>query len=170
MKRLIVVTLLLAGVVLIGALAKDESGSGEATVSWEVNGCWVQLAVHSDVYLGTFTGPGETLESTGNELKVSTNCTDGYVLDVQATDAKTPPEFTGDILEDFEWKVERAWGNVDEYQGAYTKFPGFNERMKVGVASKPGAAHYSMAYRYTSDSEDVPGSYSITLVYTATSQ
>ena len=169
MKRLIIVTLLLVGVMLIGALAEN-GDSGKTAISWEVNGCWVRLTVHPDVYLGTFTGPDQTLESTGNELMLVTNCPNGYVLDVQATDAKTPPAFTGDILEDFEWKVERAWGNVDEYQGDYTRFPGFNQRLKVGVADKPGEAHYSMAYRYTSDSEDVPGSYSITLVYTATSQ
>jgi hypothetical protein len=40
----------------------------------------------------------------------------------------------------------------------------------VAVSSKPGTTTFGMGYRYTSDEQDIPGEYSITLLYTATSQ
>jgi len=180
MKRLFTfaVALLLVGVVFLG-LGSDvwaEHGggadkSGQTEVSWNVDNCWIKLTVHGSVDLGTITAPDQVLESTsGNEVFVRTNCTRGYVLAVKATDALTPAGFAGNILADFAWKVAQVSGNVAEYQNTYTGFPGFGKEMKVGVAEKPGAAHFQMAYRYTSDDEDIPGDYSITLLYTATSQ
>lgn len=121
--------------------------------------------------LGTITAPGQVLEdATGNEVFLRTNCLHGYVLAVKAVDALTPPGFAGNLLADFAWKVAKVSGNVAEYQDTYTAFPDFGRELKVGVSEKPGIAHFQMAYRYTSDDDDIPGDYSITLVYTATSQ
>jgi len=165
------VALLLVGMVLPGTWAREEGQSGQTEVSWSVNGCWLSLKVHGDVDLGTITAPGQVLEDTsGNEVSLRTNCTNGYVLAVQAADAFIPAGFEGDILADFAWKVVKVSGNVNEYQDTYTTFSNFGEELKVGASERPGVAHFQMAYRYISDDEDIPGDYSITLLYTATSQ
>jgi hypothetical protein len=169
-KTLKVATLAaLATLALWGTISLGAGDGGRTTVYWNAN-CWITLDVHGDVFLGTITGPDQVLEDTeGNIVFLRTNCHNGYVLAVQAVEATTPPGFEGNILADFAWKVARVEGNVSGYQGSYVSFPGFHQEMKVGTGEKPGAAHFHMAYKYTSDEQDIPGDYSITLEYTATS-
>ncbi|MGQ9477433.1 MAG: hypothetical protein ACUVRH_02965 [Candidatus Bipolaricaulia bacterium] len=169
-KTLKVATLAaLAIAALWGTISLGAGAGGKTRVYWNAN-CWITLDVHQDVFLGTITGPGQVLEDTeGNVVSLKTNCHNGYLLAVQAIEATTPPGFAGDILADFAWKVAKVEGNVSDYQGSYVSFPGFNKKMKVGYGEKPGAAFFHMAYKYTSDEQDIPGDYSITLEYTATS-
>ena len=173
MKRLFTfaVALLLVGMVLPGTWAADESG--QTVVHWNASGCWINLKVHENVDLGTITGPDQVLEdASGNNVRVKTNCANGFVLEVQAADASTPAGFEGDLLADFQWKVAQAPGSphVTNVQDAYTSFSDFNAAETVAVSSKPGTVTFGMGYRYTSDEQDIPGDYSITLLYTATSQ
>jgi len=176
MKRLtnlkvLVLVVAATGMVFGGVWATDVSESSQTMVSWNVSGCWIGLKIHKNVDLGTITGPGQILESTsGNEVFVRTNCPRGYGLAIQAADALTPAGFTGNILADFEWKVVKATGNVSEYQDTYTSFSDFGEVLKVGLSERPGVARFQMAYKYTSDDDDIPGEYNITLVYTATAR
>lgn len=173
MKRLFTfaVALLLVGVVFLGAWAADESGQTE--VSWNVGNCWINLTVHGSVDLGTITAPDQVLEDTdGNDVQVRSNCANGVELQVKATGSTTPAGFEGDLLADFQWKVADVPSNphVTNAQDTYTSFSAFDTLMTVAVSSKPATLTFGMAYKYTSDEQDIPGDYSITLEYTATSQ
>lgn len=174
MKRLVLtfaVALLLAGVVLLGTRAAEESGS--TVVSWNAGSCWIDLTVHGNVDLGEITEPDQVLEDIdGNDVQVQTNCAGGFELQVKATDSSTPAGFAGDLLADFQWKVAQPPSNshVKDVQDSYTNFSAWNSAMTVGKSNKPGNETFGMGYQYTSDEQDIPGDYSITLEYTATSQ
>ena len=173
MKRLFIfaVALVLVGVAFLGTWAADKSG--QTVVSWDVGSCWINLTVHGSVNLGTITPTNPVLEDTdGNDVQVRSNCVNGVVLQVKATDSTTPVGFAGDLLADFQWKVADAPSNpnVTDIQDSYTSFSAFGTPMTVAVSSKPAMLTFGMGYKYTADEQDIPGAYSITLEYTATSQ
>lgn len=173
MKRLFTfaVALLLVGGLLLGASAANESG--ETTVSWTENGVWLTLTVHNGVDLGKINSPIDVLEDiSDNQVTVETNNPAGFILTVKALDFKTPDGFEGNLLADFYWKVAQAphGKQFHDIQKNYVSFPGLKEQMTVGVSDKQGSATFGMGYKYTADEQDIPGDYSITLEYTATSQ
>ncbi len=159
---------------LVGASAAIAIGESATThVVWTAGGSWIQLTAHDDVDLGTISEPDEELEDTsGNNVQVKTNNGDGFVLTVKATATGIPDGFPGDLLADFEWKVANAPGgpHVSDVQETYTVFSGLDDPMTVGRSSKPGTTTFGMGYKYSSDEDDIPGSYTITLEYTATAQ
>lgn len=159
------VTLLLVGLLALGSgLAAEESQ--ETSAFWNVPGCWITLEVHDPADLGTITGPGQVIESTGNPVALLTNCSE-WVLNIMATDVSAP--ISADmVLEDFEWRVGECPPGV-KCQHAYTNFSGLNQEMLVAEPkNEVHEAEFGIDYRYTSDMNDLPGDYRVDLVYTVT--
>ncbi len=158
-------TLLLVGLLALGSGLAAEESQGTSAL-WSVEGCWIKLEVHSPANLGTITGPGQVIESTGNPVALTTNC-GKWVLEIEATDVKAPIS-AEEVLEDFEWRVGECPSGVT-CQDTYVNFPGLNERM---TAAEPKheifEAKFGMDYRYTSDMHDLPGDYRVELLYTVT--
>ena len=75
-------------------------------------------------------------------------------------------------MADFEWKVVNAPDGpyVSDVQETYTFFSELDDPMTVGRPSKPGTTTFGMGYKYSSYEDDIPGSCTITLEYTATAQ
>ncbi|MBS3789111.1 hypothetical protein KGY79_13075 [Candidatus Bipolaricaulota bacterium] len=140
-------------------------------VNWTIGGCWVDFSVHADVDLGVTTGTDEVLEETGNQMTVKTNCR-GVDVEVEAVEAgtSTPAGFTGNLLEDFEWRAETSSAvfTLDGSAGSYGNFTSFGSGSSQLVGSTPNAANFTFTtdYRYTTDFEDVPGNYQVELMYT----
>ncbi|MFP4646768.1 MAG: hypothetical protein ACLFN4_03980 [Candidatus Acetothermia bacterium] len=175
-RNLLLLTLTVGIVALpFGAYAQpgDPAPVDDTTeVYWTIGGCWVDFSAHDDVDLGATTAIDEVLEGTGNPMSVKTNCS-GVDVTVEAlgpsTSATTAPNaFTGDLLEDFEWKADTSNNNfaLTTSAGSYSSFTGFGSPQNVGSTSNAANFAFTTDYRYTTDFEDVPGDYKVELEYT----
>ena len=175
MHRLRILMVMLLAVALLGlsgVWAATATTSGETTVYWNAV-CWIGLAVHPDVNLGTIDASAFAtgyLESTGNAVTVHTNCVSGYTLESEAIATTTPTGFTGNILADFYWWVNGVTGpNLDFVQNSETNFTALNTKELVARSLHPATHHFDMGYKYYIDTDDIPGNYSVTIRYTVTS-
>lgn len=168
----------LLGLLIVGTVWGDNPDS--VVVSWSGGeSCWITMTVHADVFLGTITGVGQVLPSTGNTISINNNCTNGISLTVEPTAVTDPYDTTSDgvlpngasVFDDFEWKASNASSGFTIAPGkdSYTTFSGLNDDQDVGSSSNPANITVDIDYRYTSDINDVPGDYDVTLEYTATS-
>jgi hypothetical protein len=155
----------------VGAIEESD----DTVVFWRVRECWIKLSVHPDVDMGEADFSIGYLESTGNPVRVITNCP-GWKLFVEATDTTSPPEFTGapdddppGVLGDFNWRAGSCTPPAENAQPTYTTFPGLDERMGVASSGVPATSTCFMDYKYELDVYDIPGDYSVTLLYTVTS-
>lgn len=164
--RRVTLPVLVAFLAGVGSLAAGDV-SRTVNLSWEAQG-WIVLQVHDDLFLGVATrdyfDPAtqtfRPLESVGNPILVASNYPGGVLLTLQAVGWQVPAEFPGsvpeDLLADLEWRLS---GGI--YQPV-----GTGETV-VWSAEGPAAVELLVDYRYRLDVDDVPGRYSVTLLYTA---
>lgn len=156
---------LMVSMVAFGVAAAPNA-SEDAEVYWQVQNCWITLTVHSDVDLGVVSGafsPGDALESAGHPVTLRTNCAN-WQLSVSREDFTAPAGHSGNGLQRFyQWvdTMNGAPANVDMWTEA-------NWDAQVANGG-PGNRTFQMNYKYELSYDDVPGDYSVTLVYTATS-
>jgi hypothetical protein len=161
----VVAGLLMMGAVWVGLGVPPLSQS--VTISWYSQG-WISLWVHPDLFLGvadrsSFNPEDKSfrpLEALGNPVVVAGNLPQGLVLTIRAVDWQVPPGFPEPVpegfLEDFQWRV--SGGNFQ---------PLSLEETVVWQSSGPKVAQLSVDYRYQLEITDVPGDYSVTILYTA---
>ncbi|MFQ5795517.1 MAG: hypothetical protein ACE5JP_10775 [Candidatus Bipolaricaulia bacterium] len=145
--------------------------SDTVTLSWDTY-TWAQIAIHGaislgiideTIYSGATPGGGgsfQALESTANNVFIITNDPDGWTLQIEMTAKTEPVGFTGDLLADFQWRG----GD----QAIYTSFAALSTPMTVATTTSQGSQVYNIDYRYTGDTDDIPGNYSDTLQFTVT--
>jgi len=147
-----------------GAAQREQT----VTLSWGAIG-WIVLEVHEDLFLGVVTQEYfepdtqtfRPLEATGNPIVVACNYPQGCALTLQAVGWQVPPEFPGTVpdefLADLDWRISGT-----QY------LPLGTGEVTVWQADGPAVAQLLVDYRYRLDIYDVPGQYSVTLLYTAT--
>jgi len=158
--------------------------SDDTDIYWNIETCWVCLHVHGNIDLGSAQEQDKVLEATGNKVGMCTNCAGGVDLVVEPTAVLDPYDTTGttfdgnlpngaSVFDHFMWKASGSTTNftVASGAGSYQGFSALNDEKNVG--STGGPAHFAgveIDYKYTTDSNDVPGNYSVTLLYTATAK
>ena len=147
-----------------GAAQREQT----VTLSWGAIG-WIVLEVNEDLFLGVVTQEYfepdtqtfRPLEATGNPIVVACNYPQGCALTLQAVGWQVPPEFPGTVpdefLADLDWRISGT-----QY------LPLGTGEVTVWQAGGPAVAQLLVDYRYRLDIYDVPGQYSVTLLYTAT--
>lgn len=171
---------LVVGLVGFAFVADTRAANDNARASWS-NGsegaCRIGFSGHADVNLtptGGESAPysfGAVLENTGNAMSVKNNCKDGVIVEVKVASVNTPSDFTGDVLTDFEWKASSSHPKFDLAgdAGTYGVFQEVGTASSVGSSSNPANFSFSTSYRYTIDSQDIGGNYSVNLKYTVSS-
>ena len=182
MKRLLVVTLLIAAVLSIGLGAwaasdtgvkgaTDDKGTLSPSASWHVGTFIVLIIPDADMTITLEDATGQ-VDAGGNLLpltetntnanqnnhsaRVITNDTSGYDLVVSASSNTA-------ILSEFQIKV-----GVD---GNWIAFNDTGDGITIASSNGPADDTISgIAYRYAVSTSDAPGDYSVTLTYTATPQ
>ena len=157
------------------------AANDNTSASWN-NGsagtCRIDFTAHSGVDLNPSGGEsapysfGTVLENTGNTMSVNNNCKDGVAVEVKVASVTTPTGFSGDVLEDFEWKASSNNSNkfeLAENAGTYGVFTDTGTASSVGSSSNPASFSFSTSYRYTIDNQDIGGDYSVNLQYTVSS-
>jgi len=153
---------------------KDPDVKGDVTMS--VSNCWLDVDVHGTVDLGSFDSSssfGDTVSGTG-DVTTNSSCPNGYSLSVEVTGlSHTNTTDTDFILDDFEWAVDvtDSSGIHDQADDVTTNWSGFtqlNDQIKVGDMSAPANVTWPIEYQYTYGQDDVQGTYTVTLQYTAT--
>ncbi len=180
MRKLAVIVLSIALMSALGVGLLGETDN--PVVSWSMNeggSCWITFTGHGDVDLGDATGGSETLSSTGNGLSIDNNCTSGITLTVEPNAVSDPYETTSDgslpneasVFDDFKWKASNAHAQFSIATGmdSYHPFDDLSDEDTVGSTSNPASVNVDIDYQYVTDLNDVPGSYSVTLLYTVSS-
>lgn len=166
--------------VLLGMGVSAEQAS--TNVYWGYTGCIISLTVHggNDIDLGIPTSIGQVLSSTDNGVSVVNSCTGGVEVSVESSAVSDPyndgtdgdlPDLVGSphsVFDNFELYAHDATGTFT-ITGAttFTNFSGLNTSITLGSSINPSTIHLDMDYQYTIDTSDVPGDYSVTLLYTA---
>lgn len=160
----------LVGLALVFSVTVAQGGlpvSQSVSISWQSQG-WISLWVHPDLFLGVadrshFDPQLQTfrpLEALGNPVLIAGNLPQGMVLTIRAVDWQLPPGFPEPVpdgfLEDFWWRLSG---------GSYR--PLSLEEELVWRSSGPEVAQLSIDYLYQLEVTDVPGNYSVTILYTA---
>ena len=168
---------LLVLLVMGGTWALAESKSKSTSVGWSMgSSCWITMTVHNAVDLGTPTGEGQIVGSTGNTITINNNCKGGIKLKVKADGVVDPYATTNDgdlpngasVFDHFKWLVSSSSSGftVETGKNIYTVFSGLNVEETVGASSNPAHLTVDIDYQYTTDVNDVPGAYNVTLLYT----
>lgn len=184
-KKTFLIISLIVGLLIfslsIGVVANNGGATtGSSNVVWGEAGqqCNLQLKLnqHSDtVDLGTHWIPGDILSSTytngaQNEVRVITNCADGYTLTVEKQSVTTPAGFNSSVPEDFSVKVGDSTHSAgDGPSSTLTTWKSLTSVRDIADDENAGNTTFFMDYQYETDIQDIPGSYSITLLYTVTS-
>ena len=178
MKRLVILTLMVAALLSVGLGAwansdigvNGDSGTLSPSASWNVGTFIVLIIPQDDMAIpledatGQVDGNGNLLPLTeiannnpnqnNHSARVITNDTAGYELVVSASS-------TTAILSEFQMKG-----------GLLTDWTAFNDKGDGILIAESGAAAddtiSGIAYRYAVSTSDTPGAYSVTLTYTAT--
>jgi len=177
-------TMLVFGLVvgLVGLTVTVDTRGAEndnTAVSWNngnAGSCWIDFSAHSSVNL-TSSGvsapypSGTLLDSTGNTMSVNSNCKNGVTVKVRTRGVSTPDGFSGDVLEDFEWKANTSSNQftVDSGASSYGTFSSTGPLTTVGNSSNPAQFNFSISYQYLIDNQDIAGDYSVSLEYTVSS-
>ena len=100
----------------------------------------------------------EPLRSLKNPLFVMSNSLEGWVIKLKVSSYSTPPNFEGDLLKDFKWRIRK---------GKYQSASGLDKKEKKIKEEKEGPLRkvYYIDYRYKPDIDDIQGEYKITLQY-----
>jgi len=168
MKRFTLLFLSTLLVFSFATLVNAESTEEQVQVSWDLTGCWMEINYRgtsgSNKYLGNinnyYIGTEIDNEGSPHRLQARTNCK-GYVVNVKATAFGLPTghlDTPGLAIADFGIRRD-DWTN-------YTYFSGLDLPIELENRSNAGTTNLDMYYRYVVDELDVPGNYTVWLLYT----
>lgn len=174
MKKILALLLVLA--VVVPVMAETENKNVE--VEWNLAGCWISLNVSPYYRIAPPGGttynvwePNQTITGENpHELEVKTSCK-GYNVYVKTTGLTVPaghksewnPE---DTYTDFDLKADVTTGNISSMIPDYESFNSLNTDKQILETEQARNTFTDMYYRYNIDENDVPGQYTMNLVYT----